>query len=86
MGIEINRGEIATLISGFVNLRRIPRNLSVFRRSTDVLQIAEFAADVFNVILENSQSCKPRIRTDGFEDVITEMPSLASALPRQFFI
>ena len=48
-------GEGAAVNCGFRNPRRIPRNLSMFRFSADVLHIGKFSACVLDVILETSQ-------------------------------
>ena len=47
--------------SGFSNSRRIPRNLSMFRFSADVLQIGKFWACVLNVILETPNIAKREV-------------------------
>ncbi len=51
-----------------------------------ILQVGEFRTGAFGVILENSQCFKPGIRTECFEDVITEMPGFAGAIARQIHI
>ena len=51
-------GEGAAFKSGFINSRRIPRNLSMFRCSAEILQIGKLWACVLDVILETSQCCE----------------------------
>ena len=58
VGAAVSTGVGATLKSGFSNSSRIPRNLSMFRFSADVLQIGKFWAYVLDVILETSQCCE----------------------------
>ena len=58
VGATVSTGIGAAFKAGFSNSRRIPRNLSMFRFSADVLQIGKFWACVLNVILETSQCCE----------------------------
>lgn len=68
--------------AGFNDTRGIPCNLCVFRLDTDVLQVGKFGAVHSGLILKRRQFCVRKIGTERFEDMITEMPGFASAVPR----
>ena len=73
-------------MTGTIDMRLIPSDLSVFRCNTNVLQVGEFRADVSYVILEFLQTWKPGIRTKCFVYVITKMPRFQGAVSREILI
>ena len=76
-------GEGAPMRAGFVNARCVFGDFRVLGLNADVLQICEFGACLFDVILELPQRCKLGTVGQRGENVIAEMPSLQSAIPRQ---
>ncbi len=78
--------EGAAVMAGLPDMRRIPRDHSVFRFDTNVLQVGDFRAGASDVILELLQAYKRGIRTKRFGYVIAEMPSFAGVVARQILI
>ena len=69
-----------------LDTRCIPCDPCVFRFDANILQVGEFRAGAFGVILEPPQACKRGIGTKRLGYVITETPCFTGALACQILI